>query len=297
MNRKHPPYTKVFRTKVVSLVHSGRKINDVALEFGCHPNSIRTWIRQARLDEVCGATMDAPLGTTYRRELTQLRKQVSKLEAERNLLAKVIRWFSAQGSVVKAVSFLPHPEAISHRIRSIKTRTSRNGRLRERDLRDMKIIWSGQRLSELELTSFEGIPLPALKTSPVNSFDLRWIKRNQIVKKYLEAINVYIDADLANKRAEAKKEHVVRDYSKKKDHLEKLEALADAKLRDLSIMEANRKKIEDDRAFQDLEREMRTWENPNLDSAIKALARESRGEDDPKKFARRVAYRQENQDD
>jgi len=42
-----PPYPSKFRQQMVELVKAGRKLNELAKEFGCHETSISNWVRQA----------------------------------------------------------------------------------------------------------------------------------------------------------------------------------------------------------------------------------------------------------
>lgn len=94
MARKHhTPYPKEFKQSLVDLVHSGRKPEELAAEFGCSAASIRIWV--ARDDADAGRRNDV-LTTDEREELRRLRKQVRQLQLERDILSKATAWFARE---------------------------------------------------------------------------------------------------------------------------------------------------------------------------------------------------------
>ena len=52
------PYPAQFREQMIELVRAGRKLSELAKEFGCHATSIMNWMRQA--DEASGITPYRP---------------------------------------------------------------------------------------------------------------------------------------------------------------------------------------------------------------------------------------------
>ena len=56
--------------------------------------NISAWVRQARADEMCAIRSDAPLTTTERQELSQLRRQLRQVTQELDSLVKATAWFA-----------------------------------------------------------------------------------------------------------------------------------------------------------------------------------------------------------
>ena len=51
--KTRPPYPAAFREQIVELYASGRRIADLAKEFGCSEQSISAWVKRAgRLSEL-----------------------------------------------------------------------------------------------------------------------------------------------------------------------------------------------------------------------------------------------------
>jgi len=93
----HPPYDLEFRRRIVELVRRGdRPVLSIAKEFGCSDASIYKWLRQSDLDE--GRRKDG-LTTEEREELTRLRREVSRLREERDILKKAATWFAQESAV------------------------------------------------------------------------------------------------------------------------------------------------------------------------------------------------------
>ena len=51
MPRSKPPYPAEFRARIIELARSGRTIRSLSKEFAVTDTSIRSWLRQADLDE------------------------------------------------------------------------------------------------------------------------------------------------------------------------------------------------------------------------------------------------------
>jgi transposase len=108
-----PPYAPEFRQQVVELYATGRRIADLAREFGVSGQSIATWVKQAgrlaqlpdRGTAVVRAHKQArtvaqaqALSVQERAELERLRKDVRRLQTERDILAKATAWFANEGA-------------------------------------------------------------------------------------------------------------------------------------------------------------------------------------------------------
>ena len=93
MPRTHPPYAPEYRRRLVELARAGRKIDELAREFEPSANAIRTWVKQAGLDE--GLRSDG-LTSSEREELNRLRRENRILREEREILAKAAAWFAQE---------------------------------------------------------------------------------------------------------------------------------------------------------------------------------------------------------
>jgi transposase len=86
-----------YRHRLVELVRAGRSPNALAKEYEATPQSIRNWVRQA--DRDAGRRGDG-LTTDEKSELQRLRREVSTLREEREILKKAAAWFAREtGSI------------------------------------------------------------------------------------------------------------------------------------------------------------------------------------------------------
>ena len=87
---KFPPG---FRRDAVALVRSsGRPVRQIARELGMSAETLRNWLKQDRIDlgEAEGLT------SSEREELRRLRREVSELGLERDLLVKAAAFFAKE---------------------------------------------------------------------------------------------------------------------------------------------------------------------------------------------------------
>jgi transposase len=86
-------YPGEFRRDAVALVRSSDKtVTQVAKELGLNRETLRQWVKQARVDqgELEGLT------TVERTELRRLRREVAELKLERDLLVKAAAFFAKE---------------------------------------------------------------------------------------------------------------------------------------------------------------------------------------------------------
>jgi len=93
MPKQRPVYPPEYRRRLVELARSGRSIKSLAREFEPSTCTIRTWIKQADLDE--GRRADG-LTTVEREELARLRRENRELKLERDILKKAAAWFARE---------------------------------------------------------------------------------------------------------------------------------------------------------------------------------------------------------
>ena len=73
--RGYPPE---FRQRVLTLIASGRKVDEVARDLGISDQTVYTWRRQERIDR----GEEPGLRSNERAELTAARRRIAELEAE-----------------------------------------------------------------------------------------------------------------------------------------------------------------------------------------------------------------------
>ena len=99
-----PPYPAAFGQQmvelVVELVRAGRGTSELARELGCNASSIHAWMKAAGGPDGSGATsIDAPLSTSERQELIELRRKFKQVQQERDILAKATAWFAGHSKL------------------------------------------------------------------------------------------------------------------------------------------------------------------------------------------------------
>lgn len=95
MPKSKPPYPPDFRARVIDLARAGRTLRSLSREFSVTETTIRSWLRQADLDT--GRRTDG-LTTDEKQELTRLRKEVSRLREERDILERAAAWFAQESA-------------------------------------------------------------------------------------------------------------------------------------------------------------------------------------------------------
>jgi transposase len=95
--RKRRVYTPEFKAEAVRLVRSpGRNVAQVARELDLTETSLRSWVKQADIDE--NKDPQGSLTTEERSELTRLRRELRTVEQERDFLKKAAAYFAKSQS-------------------------------------------------------------------------------------------------------------------------------------------------------------------------------------------------------
>ena len=89
-----PRYTPEFKAEAVRLVRSAtdKPASQIARELGVSDNALRSWVKQAQIDQ---GELDG-LTTEEREELRRLRKENKVLRQEREILKKATVFFARE---------------------------------------------------------------------------------------------------------------------------------------------------------------------------------------------------------
>ena len=95
MPRTHPPYPAEFRAEAVRLARSSDKsLPAVAADLGISSEALRHWLR--RDDTDAGRAQPGDLTVDEREELRRLRREVKRLQQEREILRKAAACFAQE---------------------------------------------------------------------------------------------------------------------------------------------------------------------------------------------------------
>jgi transposase-like protein len=95
--RKRRSFTKEFKAEAVRLCRIGdRSLAQVARDLDLTETALREWVKQAEIDAGQGPA-DA-LTSPEREELARLRREVKRLEMEREILKKAAAFFAKEST-------------------------------------------------------------------------------------------------------------------------------------------------------------------------------------------------------
>jgi transposase-like protein len=97
MKRKRRAFTPEFKAEVVGLCSVGnRSVGQVAKDLDLTETAVREWVRRAEIDAGNGPA--GALTTDEREELRQLRRDVKRLQTEREILKKAAAFFAKEST-------------------------------------------------------------------------------------------------------------------------------------------------------------------------------------------------------
>lgn len=95
---KNNAYPREFRERAVELYRSGGvSMEALAKQLGVASTTIANWIRQARIDD----GEQPGIATADRDELTQLRREIRRLEMENEILKRAAAYFAKENVLPK----------------------------------------------------------------------------------------------------------------------------------------------------------------------------------------------------
>jgi len=94
-NKKRRIFTDEQKAEALRIVEQADKpVSQVAKELGISVSAIHRWIRQARIDSQSDPS--GPLTSSERKELVALRRDLKRVEMEREFLKKAATFFARE---------------------------------------------------------------------------------------------------------------------------------------------------------------------------------------------------------
>ncbi len=95
--KKRRIFTEEQKAEAVKIIkESGKSINQVAKEMDLTPSALSNWVKQAKIDQE--GSPEGALTSPERQELNQLRRELKRVEMERDFLKKVATFFAKDNS-------------------------------------------------------------------------------------------------------------------------------------------------------------------------------------------------------
>ena len=104
MPKSKPPYPAEFRQQIIELARAGRTPAELSREFGPTAQSIANWIAQDGRDRGKPLPGKEGLTSAEREELVRLRRQLRRVQQERDILAKATAWFAGRSDATSTKS-------------------------------------------------------------------------------------------------------------------------------------------------------------------------------------------------
>jgi transposase len=95
--RKKRIFTAEQKAEAVKIVEqSGKPITQVAKEMGLTPSALSRWVKQAKIDEK--GSPEGTLTSPERQEFNRVKRELKRVEMERDFLKKVATFFAKDNS-------------------------------------------------------------------------------------------------------------------------------------------------------------------------------------------------------
>ena len=95
MSRKRRSFSAEYKAEVVELIRaSGKSVGQVARELDLTETAVRRWVEQAKVD--AGGGPQGALSSDEREELRRLRREITQLRMEREILKKATAFFAKE---------------------------------------------------------------------------------------------------------------------------------------------------------------------------------------------------------
>lgn len=91
-NKRYKPEFKAEAVRMMKA--SGRPVAEVAKDLGVSEQSLHRWAKRFGIDEK--ADPNGPLTTAEREELTRLRRELKRVQQERDFLKKTAAYFASE---------------------------------------------------------------------------------------------------------------------------------------------------------------------------------------------------------
>jgi len=96
--KKRRIFTPEQKAEAVRIVQqSGKSVTQVAREMDLTDSALRLWVKQAQVDQNTNA--QGPLTTAERQELVHLRRELKRIEMERDFLKKAAAFFARENPI------------------------------------------------------------------------------------------------------------------------------------------------------------------------------------------------------
>jgi transposase len=93
--KKRRSFTPEQKAEAVKIVRTtGKSVGQVAREMGLTETALRSWVRQDEINQ--NPSPQGPLTTDERAELARLRKELKRVEMERDFLKKAAAFFARE---------------------------------------------------------------------------------------------------------------------------------------------------------------------------------------------------------
>lgn len=90
-------FTDEQKAEAVRIVHqSGKPVSQVAKEMGLTESALRKWVKQSQVERQ--SNPQGQLTTAERKELAELRRELKRVQMERDFLKKAATFFAKESS-------------------------------------------------------------------------------------------------------------------------------------------------------------------------------------------------------